>query len=61
MCASLADGDTFMEEGVIPAMAVHRVYERLHCVLDLIFYILYALHRRDVCVSFFVYLNIDAT
>lgn len=32
---------------VIPAMAMHRVYERLHCVLDLISYILYALHRQD--------------
>lgn len=37
-------------------MAMHRIYERLHCVLDLISYILYALQRddqkRQVCVGF---------
>lgn len=44
-----------MKRGIfIPAVAMHWVYERLHCVLDLISYILYALHRdnqkRQVCV-----------
>lgn len=38
------EDESMMKRGVfIPAMSMHRVYKRLHCVLDLISNILYAL------------------
>lgn len=46
-CTALYNRGQLIQGVELPAMAMDGVYERLHCVLNLISYIFYALHRED--------------